>query len=127
MAHYSRISQIVIDVPSGVHDREVEFWQAATGSTLKRHERFPEFHTTMLPGEDMGLLIQHLREGGSRVHLDIHTDDVEAEVARLESLGAQRVQRVSHWWVMRDPAGLPFCVIPDSTESLQALHAQRWD
>ncbi|WP_117208281.1 VOC family protein [Allorhizocola rhizosphaerae] len=127
MAHYSRISQIVIDVPGGLHAREVEFWQAATGSPHKRHERFPEFHSAMLPGDDMGLLIQHLQEGESRVHVDIHTDDVEAEVARLEALGAQRVQQVNHWWVMRDPAGLPFCVLPDTTEAMQAHNAQLWE
>ncbi len=28
------------------------------------------------------------------MHLDIHTDDLDAEVARLEHLGARRVQRV---------------------------------
>ena len=46
------------------------------------------------------------------MHLDIHTDDLDAEVARLEKLGAERVQQVHGWWVMRDPAGLLFCVLP---------------
>jgi hypothetical protein len=127
MAHYSRITKIVIDVPGDVHDRELEFWQAATGRTFERFERYPEFHGAMLPGEDMALLTQHLQEGQSRIHLDIHTDDLEAEVARLEALGAQRVQQVKHWWVMRDPAGLPFCVLPGTTESMKESGAQLWE
>jgi hypothetical protein len=48
-------------------------------------------------------------------------------VARLERLGAKRVQQVQTWWVMRDPAGLPFCVLPISPGSLSDDNAQRWD
>jgi hypothetical protein len=52
---------------------------------------------------------------------------VDAEVARLERLGAERVQRVATWWVMRDPAGLVFCVLPASAGSLNDDNAQRWE
>ena len=61
-----------------------------------------------------------------RVHLDIHTDDLAAEVARLEELGAERVQQVHSWWILRDPAGLLFCVIPEPAGSLNDSNAQRW-
>ena len=47
-----------------------------------------------------------------RVHLDIKTDDLEAEVQRLERLGATRVKKVKHWWVLEAPSGHRFCVIP---------------
>lgn len=47
----------------------------------------------------------------SRVHLDIESDDVEAEVARLEKLGAKRVEKVKTWWVMQAPTGQRFCVV----------------
>ena len=47
----------------------------------------------------------------SRVHLDIETDDIEAEVRRLEALGARRVAQVSTWWVMEAPTGQRFCVV----------------
>jgi hypothetical protein len=47
----------------------------------------------------------------SGVHLDIETDDVEAEVRRLELLGAKRVNRVRDWWVMESPTGQRFCVL----------------
>jgi hypothetical protein len=127
MPHYSRVSKIVIDVPAADHDRELAFWQAALGQPLTQIERHPEYHAAALHDPQSWLLIQRLGQGPGRVHLDIHTDDLSAEVARLERLGAQRVQQVHAWWVLRDPAGLPFCVIPQTDGSLNGDNAQRWD
>jgi hypothetical protein len=62
----------------------------------------------------------------SRVHLDIESDDVEAEVRRLEALGAKRVQQVSTWWVMEAPTGQRFCVVRAGEGSF-AKHARRWE
>jgi hypothetical protein len=125
--HYSKLFKVVIDVQAADHDKEVEFWQAATGQTLTRNAKYPEYHGALLAGKQFGLLTQRLGEGPSRVHLDIHTDDLEAEVARLERLGAERVQQVHDWWIMRDPAGLLFCVIPNRSGWLNDDNAQRWD
>ena len=72
-------------------------------------------------------LFQRLEGGPSRIHVDIHTDDLDAEVARLEGLGAERVQQVHRWWIMRDPAGLLLCVIPERPGALDDSNAQRWD
>jgi hypothetical protein len=47
----------------------------------------------------------------SRVHLDIETDDIEAEVQRLEKLGREARRGVSRWWVMEAPTGQRFCVV----------------
>ena len=127
MAHYSRLYKAVVDVPAADHDRELAFWQEATGQPLAENDRYPEYHGAVLPRQEFGLLIQRLGDGSARVHLDVHTDDLEAEVARLEGLGAERVARVNSWWVMRDPAGLPFCVIPQPPGSLDDRNAQRWD
>jgi hypothetical protein len=125
--HYSRLSKVVIDVPAADHDQEVGFWQAATGQALTRFVHHPEYHGAALPGQEFGILVQRLEAGPGRVHLDIHTDDLEAEVARLERLGAERVRQVHGWWIMRDPAGLLFCVIPGPAGSLDDDNAQRWD
>lgn len=127
MAHYSRLLKIVIDVPEGEHDRELAFWSAATGAALDRFDQHPEYHGAGLPGSDLWLLVQRLDDGPGRVHVDIHTDDLDAEVVRLEKLGADRVQYVHGWWVMRDPAGLLFCVLPSRPGSLDDSNAQRWD
>lgn len=127
MAHYSKLSKIVIDVPAADHDRELAFWSAATGEPLAQFDRYPEYHGATLPGQELGLLIQRLGDGPGRVHIDIHTDDLAAEIARLEKLGAEVVQQAHSWWVMRDPAGLVFCVIPERPGTLDDSNAQRWD
>jgi Glyoxalase-like domain len=127
MTHYSKLSVIVIDVPAGRHDRELAFWQEATGAPLDRLGRFPEYHSATLPGSGFGFLIQRLGDGPSRIHLDIHTDDLAAEVARLERLGAERLERLEFWQVMRDPAGLVFCVVEEPPGELTGANAHRWD
>ena len=124
MAHYSRLTKIVIDVPAETHDAEVAFWSEALGRPLTRIERFPEYHGAELSDEGFGLLTQQLGHGPARVHLDIHTSDRAAEVARLHALGATLVDEGEHWAVMRDPAGLVFCVIPD--RRIDASNATAW-
>ena len=126
MAHFSRLFKVVIDVPASEHDRELSFWEAAVGQPLSRFD-YPEYHGAPLHGQDFWLLTQRLGEGNARVHVDIHTDDLVAEVDRLERLGAERVQQVHSWWVMRDPAGLLFCVIPDPVGTLNDRNAHRWE
>ena len=116
----------MLDVPPAEHDRELAFWGAAVGQPLTRFDAHPEYHGAPLHGTEFGLLIQRLGDGPGRVHLDIHTDDLAAEVARLEELGAERVQQVHSWWILRDPAGLLFCVIPEPSGSLNDSNAQRW-
>lgn len=127
MAHYSRLSKVVIDVPPLDHDRELAFWSRAAGQPLTRFDRHPEYHGAALHGQEFWLLVQRLDQGPGRVHIDIHTDNLAAEVARLEDLGAERVQQVHSWWVLSDPAGLLFCVIPEPAGSLNDSNAQRWD
>jgi predicted enzyme related to lactoylglutathione lyase len=130
MPHYSALRAIVIDVPEDDHDRELAFWQGAIGEELHGDEQSPEYHGARLPHEQqLGLLVQRLGAGPAGVHLDFHTDDVEAEVARLERLGATRERRVHDWYVMRDPAGLRFCVVPAPPRPgwLDDGNAQRWD
>jgi Glyoxalase-like domain len=127
VAHFSRLYTAVVDVPGDRHDGEVTFWQGVLGRDLTRIERHPEFVGGMLPGDTLAFLVQRRDEGPPRVHLDIHTDDLEAEVARLERLGARRVRYVNGWWIMEDPAGLPFCVIEHRGGVLDETNAQRWE
>jgi catechol 2,3-dioxygenase-like lactoylglutathione lyase family enzyme len=122
--HYSRLDNIVIDVPENAHDAELAFWRAALGLPLDQIKRFPEFHGGKLPDCRHGLLVQHLGDGAAKVHLDIHTNDRAAEVARLLRLGATLLDDGEHWAVLRDPAGLVFCVIPDA--SVNETNARTW-
>ena len=127
MGHYSRLCMVVVDVPEPDHDRELDFWGAALGRPLAQITGEPDYHWARLHGQQAWMLIQRTGGGPARVHVDFHTDDLEAEVARLEGLGAQRVEKVQSWWVMRDPAGLVFCVVPDPPGSLTEADAQHWE
>jgi hypothetical protein len=125
VAHFSRLSKIVVDVPAERHDAEITFWQGALGVPLTQFARFPEFHGAQLADDGFGFLAQQIGDGPARMHLDIHATDRIAEVTRLQALGATVVQDGEHWTVMRDPAGLVFCVIPDP--EVDETNGQRWD
>ena len=62
----------------------------------------------------------------SRVHLDIETDDIEAEVARLEALGAKRIEKIKTWWVMEAPTGHRFCVVRPQRDGKMPDDANEW-
>ena len=50
------------------------------------------------------------------MHLDIEADDVDAEVARLELLGARCIERVKSWCVMEAPTGQHFCIVRNDSD-----------
>jgi hypothetical protein len=58
------------------------------------------------------------------VHLDIESNDIEAEVRRLEKLGARRLQAISTWVVMEAPTGQRFCVVPAKSKNFNAVATQ---
>lgn len=64
-------------------------------------------------------------EHESRVHIDIETDDIPTEVARLEALGAEVVDRLERWVVMQAPTGQRFCVVRVQRPGFPK-HATRW-
>ena len=74
----------------------------------------------------LSLETQRLQEGPSRIHLDIESDDVAAEVARLEGLGARVVERRETYVVMTDPGDLLFCVVPVQTGDRFVEDALAW-
>lgn len=116
--HRSRLQTIVIDC----NDLEAssEFWAAALRTEVASEVEPPYRALKAMPG-GLRILLQEVPEpktAKSRIHIDIETDDVEADVRRLEGLGASRQQQVEHWWVMVDPSGNEFCVVPTTPESL---------
>jgi hypothetical protein len=76
-------------------------------------------------GPGQVLVHQRLQEGPSRIHLDIETDDIDAEVRRLLGAGAARVGEYDGCVHMRDPAGLIFCVVPVQSDDFEQ-HATAW-
>lgn len=120
--HHSRLAAISIDVPAEHEDASVRFWSGALGEAP---ENQGDEYTTV--GHVAGREVFVQRVGApQRYHLDLETDDVDAEVARLEALGATRVEQVSTWWVMRDPAGNLFCVVRPQTDDFPG-DARAWD
>lgn len=71
--------------------------------------------------------LRTVSDGPGRVHLDIHTDDLDAEVARLVALGATERHRHDHWVVLTDPAGLEFCVVLDPPGTLTDDNSTAWE
>jgi hypothetical protein len=76
-----------------------------------------EFEIRSAPDNFPGLLFALVSEdksGKNRLHLDLRPDDRDGEVARLISLGANRVdvgQGEPSWIVLVDPEGNEFCVL----------------
>ena len=127
MTHRSRLTAVLVDVPEADHERTAAFWSAALGKPGKTYEKFPEYvaFEEVTPGIEF--MVQRTPDPGPRVHLDLETDDVEAEVARLTALGAEQVARHHSWVVMKDPAGAVFCVVEIQNKDMFEKHATTWD
>ena len=107
--HKSRLGGLVIDCQTNNLDLAAEFWTNALGSKLEFSSR-PEDEGYVLlrtRPDEPHIELQQVKHP-SRVHIDIETDDVEAEVSRLEKWGATRVENVRDWWVMEAPTGHRF-------------------
>ena len=90
------------------------FWAAALGYTLGEDANEEVAIAEDPRDRDVELVFVRVPEEKTvknRVHLDLGTQDMEAEVARLVGLGADRGERIKGWTVMRDPEGNEFCVI----------------
>jgi predicted enzyme related to lactoylglutathione lyase len=109
--HKSRLSNIIIDCQTDDIDAAARFWAAAIGRTAESDADPSETYRLLEgPPNEMKILVQAVQHE-SRVHLDIETNDVEAEASRLEKLGATRIAKVKTWWVMQAPTGQRFCVV----------------
>jgi hypothetical protein len=108
-----RLSAIVIDCQCDDLTEATRFWSAALDRPILTQDqdgdgRYAELASD--PSQPLVLLqkVQH----PSRVHLDIETDDLDAEVARQEQCGAVRVAFVrERWWVMQAPTGHRYCIV----------------
>jgi predicted enzyme related to lactoylglutathione lyase len=107
--HKSRLGAIIIDCRTEDVEAAAAFWSAALGYGTKPTDD-PRYVDLAVPDDEPAMGIQKV-DHESRVHLDIETDDIEAEVKRLEGLGATRVAQIKSWWVMRAPTGQKFCVV----------------
>jgi predicted enzyme related to lactoylglutathione lyase len=124
--HKSKLGGFIIDCQTGDLAGAADFWGAALGMEVRELPAGEGDTYKRLDDTQHGLDIEVQIVGHpSRVHLDIETDDVEAEVRRLEKLGAMRVQAVQTWWVMEAPTGQRFCVVRAHSQAFKEL-ATEW-
>ncbi|MCJ7592983.1 MAG: VOC family protein [Woeseiaceae bacterium] len=110
--HKSRLAGFIVDCEGGNLDEAARFWGKALGYNPLALSDEEEKTYRGLDTGPKGLHIEVQRvDHASRVHLDIETDDIEAEVRRLEGLGAKRLGKVKSWCVMEAPTGHRFCVV----------------
>ncbi|MGH3366019.1 MAG: VOC family protein, partial [Nocardioidaceae bacterium] len=113
-----RVQCVCVD--AGDPDGLARFWAAALG--WRRTHQEPD-ETVLEPpagsAEDgvapdlLFLRVPEAKTVKNRLHLDLRPDDQQAEVARLEALGARRVSvgqpADAPWVVLADPEGNEFC------------------
>jgi len=110
--HKSQLAGFIIDCETEDLNAAAAFWGAALGLGTRKYTDPAESNYVTLNTEpnDYHIEVQKV-DHPSRVHLDIESDDIEAEVKRLESLGAKRIGPVRTWVVMEAPTGQRFCVV----------------
>ena len=125
--HRSRLVGILIDTPATQAGAEVDFWSAALGVSTYVPPGEEQFTALVGAVPDLLTVVQAIDDGGPRYHLDIETDDLAAEVARLTALGAQQVGRWKDAFTMRSPGGHILCVVPvHSDPETFAKSARTW-
>jgi predicted enzyme related to lactoylglutathione lyase len=122
--HKSKLAGFIIDCNTTDLSAAADFWGGALGMQIKT-----------LPPEEGEKYVRLIDPGGlhievqkvahpSRVHLDIETDDVAAEVRRLEALGAKQVRAKGTWVVMEAPTGQRFCVVRKQSQDFDQKATQ---
>jgi len=110
--HHSRLSTFVLDCKTDDLTGAMEFWSKALGRPVVDPDQDGDGkYAELKTGSEEPLLLLQKVDHESRIHLDIETDNIDAEVARLETLGAIRIAFVKRWWVMQAPTGHRFCVV----------------
>jgi predicted enzyme related to lactoylglutathione lyase len=125
--HHSRLCALLIDCRTSNLEEAAQFWSQALGRAVDLAHPGTRGNYCMLetPPDEPLVQIQRVAHE-SRVHIDIETDDIEAEVARLEQLGAQVAERLPRWVVMQAPTGQRFCVVRVQRPGFPK-NANRWE
>lgn len=113
MTHRSRLAGFIIDCEVDDLDASAAFWSGALGMPVvdpDAGDGTAEYQQLGGTPCDLHVELQKVAHP-SRVHLDIESDDIDAEAGRLEKLGAKRIGFVKRWWVMEAPSGHRFCVV----------------
>jgi predicted enzyme related to lactoylglutathione lyase len=124
--HKSKLSGFIIDCQTKDLDGAARFWSHALGMPVRELPGIEGETYKRLSDAQHGLDIEvQTVDHPSRVHLDIESDNVDAEVKRLQALGAKRIAAVKTWIVMEAPTGQRFCVVRAGTENFER-RANQW-
>src|SRR5690348_15719148 len=122
--HRSQLSSLIIDCKTDDLEAAAKFWSQALGRPYKSDGDGKYMHLETAADEPV-VMVQRVQHD-SRVHLDIESDDVEAEVRRLEALGARRIEAIRTWVVMEAPTGQRFCVVRPQRGGKMGPNANTW-
>jgi hypothetical protein len=122
--HRILLREVIADVPSAVLDEARTFWSAALAATPRVVGDAGEFTSLDDPAALPHVALQDIGTTPARFHLDLESDDVEAEVTRLVRLGATEVSRGDGFVVLADPAGLLLCVLPPESDEFATRSRQ---
>ncbi len=125
--HRSRLAGLIIDCETDDLGAAAAFWGKALGAPVKSAaniEESPYLELVMPEGENY-VEVQAVKHP-SRVHIDIESDDIKAEVDRLEALGAKRIANIKRWCVMEAPTGQRFCIVPVISADFEGK-ANKWE
>lgn len=123
--HKSRLGAIIVDCQTDSLEREAKFWGAALGGSVVRPANTGRYIDLCGDPAEPPVILQQV-DHPSRVHIDIETDDIDAEVKRLQGLGASVVEKMERWTVMQAPSGHRFCIIGARREGFDEK-ANTWE
>jgi hypothetical protein len=123
--HHSRLAGFIIDCEDADLDRAASFWGAALGMPQLGPDG-EAYSRLDASARDLTVEVQRVAHE-SGVHLDIESDDVDAEADRLVALGARRIAKVRTWWVLEAPTGQRFCVVRAKRDLSDAPGARAWN
>lgn len=117
--HKSRLGALVIDCRTEDLAEATAFWTGALGYDVGPGQPDDRYVSLVGPGGELKIILQKV-DHDSRVHLDVETDDIDAEVERLVGLGATEVARIKGWVVLEAPSGHRFCVVRPQRQDFAA-------
>jgi predicted enzyme related to lactoylglutathione lyase len=125
--HRSRLAGLIIDCETDDLDAAADFWGKALGAPPKSAANIEEspYVELVMPEGEIDVEVQAVQHP-SRVHIDIESDDIEAEAGRLEALGAKKIANIKRWCVMEAPTGQRFCIVPVISADFEKK-ANKWE
>ncbi|MFI1988733.1 VOC family protein [Actinoplanes sp. NPDC020271] len=124
--HRSRLFGMLVDTPASSAPAAADFWAAALGGSAHQSVDEPEYTRITGTVDGFAMVVQSV-DDQARIHLDIETDDVQAESERLLALGATLVTDNGGHKILRAPGGHLLCVVPvQSPADIFTTTAQSW-